>query len=581
MARMYPDVRPGDLEHSSEEPVYVALRDQLSDDYSVLHSYPWLRPWRGDSLLEGEADFVVVHAQRGILVLEVKGGEMIRHDGRRWFRDTTAGSKEFQDPFVQARRNMHALLDIVRERSGRRLGKEDMAHGYAVVFPHLDYEGSPPPHADKAIIISRKHMPMMGQAIEAAYKAWTDGSNAAKPLGDMQYRMLLNDCLMPKFRVFRPIGPDISKAAERLLELTEMQAQVFEGLYARDRVLVEGVAGSGKTFLALARALAFARGGKRTLFVCYNKELAAWLRAQVEEDPTTAEFRELLTIKHFHALAADLAKDAGIPFRPAAGGPLTDAFWNDEVPDLVEQAVLSLEGNGRAQYFDAIVVDEAQDFCLGWWYALTQAVMAKPDGPLYAFLDPNQSLRGEVQRPDIDFGPPFKLTINCRNTQRIASASASVLSLTPHIFKRAPVGGALRVLRAGSDRQQKGLVLQELRSLLQREGVTSQQIAVIGPAAKDKGSLADVNDVDGVPLVTSTLAWRAGSGVLVTTARSFKGLEAEVVLLYDLGGFGPLFKREDLYVSCTRAKVRLVAVVHGEQCREVIAVAQAASEAER
>lgn len=581
MARMYPDVPPGDLEHASEEPVYVALRDQLGDDYAVLHSYPWLRPWRGDALLEGEADFVVVHPQRGILVLEVKGGQTIRHDGRRWFRDTLSGPKEFQDPFVQARRNMHALLDIIRERSGRRLAKEDMPHGYAVVFPHLDYEGSPPPHADKAIIISRKHLPMMAQAIEAAYQAWTDAANVAKPLGHQQYSMLLNDCLMPKFRVFRPVGPDLSKAAECLLELTETQAQVFEGLYVQDRVLVEGVAGSGKTFLALHRALAFAREGKRTLFVCYNKELAAWLRAHVEEDPTTAAFRDLLTVKHFHALAADLAKDAGIKFEPAAGGPKSDSFWNEEVPDLMEQAVLSLDGEGRAQYFDAIVVDEAQDFCLGWWYALTNSILSKPTGPVYAFLDPNQSLWGAVQWPDIEFGARFKLTINCRNTQRIAAASASILSLTPHIFKRAPVGGALRALRAGSDRQQKGLVLQELRSLLEREGVTPKQIAVIGPAAKDNGSLADVSDVDGVPLVTSTLAWRAGGGVLVTTARSFKGLEAEVVVLYDLGGFGPLFKREDLYVSCTRAKALLVAIVHGEQCKEVIAVAQAASEAER
>lgn len=578
MARMYPDVPSGDLEHSSEEPVYVALRDQLGDDYAVLHSYPWLRPWRGDALLEGEADFVVLHPQRGILVLEVKGGETIRHDGRRWFRSTLNGLKEFQDPFVQARKNMHALLDIVRERSGRRLSKEDVPHGYAVVFPHLDYDGPPPPHADKAIIISRKHFPMMAQAIEAAYRAWTDAPNGSTMLGQEQYRMLLHDCLMPKFRVFRPVGPDISKAAERLLELTETQAQVFEGLYVQHRVLVEGVAGSGKTFLALHRALAFAREGKRTLFVCYNKELAAWLRVQVEQDSTTAEFRRFLIVKHFHSLAADLARDADIQFRPQNGGNPTDSFWNDEVPDLIEQAMLSL---GAAAQFDAIVVDEAQDFCLGWWYALTNSVLSHPDGPLYAFLDPHQSLRGKVEWPDVEFGAHFKLTINCRNTQRIATASASVLSLTPHIFKRAPLGSALRILRAGSDRQQKGLVLQELRSLLQREGVTPKQIAVIGPAAKDNGSLADVRDIDGVPLVTSALTWRTGGGVLVTTARSFKGLEAEVVVLYDLGGFGALFKREDLYVSCTRAKVLLVAVVHGDQCREVLAAAQAASEAER
>ena len=90
--RMDPDVQSRDLEHASEEPVYVALRDQLGDDYAVLHSYPWLRPWRGEALLEGEADFVVVHPQRGIVVLEVKGGD-VSHDGRRWFRDTSTGPR--------------------------------------------------------------------------------------------------------------------------------------------------------------------------------------------------------------------------------------------------------------------------------------------------------------------------------------------------------------------------------------------------------------------------------------------------------------------------------------------------------
>lgn len=577
MARILPDVDPAQLEHTSEEPVYIALRDQLGANYVVLHSYPWLRPWREDALAEGEADFVVVHPERGVLVLEVKGGD-VQHDGYRWFRDSASGPKEFKDPFKQAQRNMHALLDIIRERSGERVRREGFAHGYAVVFPHMDYTGAPPPHADKAIIISRRHLAAMDHAIETAYAAWTSGE---RRLSVEQYRTLLHDCLMPKFRLFRPVGPDISKASDRLLELTEMQAQVFEGLYGEDRVLVEGVAGSGKTFLALNRALAFARVGRRTLFVCYNKELAAWLRVQVESDPSTADFRGRIVVKHFHALAAELAADAGITFEPVLGRPKTDAFWNDEVPDLLEQAVLSLDLEGRETAFDAIVVDEAQDFCLGWWYVLTQSLLATPDGPLYAFLDPNQSLRGEVQWPEVKFGARFKLTINCRNTRKIAVASASVLALTPHIFPRAPVGSALRVLRAGSERQQKGLVLQELRSLLRRDDVEPSQIAVIGPAAKDKGSLADLADVDGVPVVTSAEEWRFGGGILVTTARSFKGLEAEVVLLYDLGGFSRLFRREDLYVSCTRAKVLLIAIVHGNDCRNAIVTAQAAADAEQ
>ena len=577
MARMLPDVKPSEIEHASEEPVYRALRDELDNHYVVLHSYPWLRPWRGEALAEGEADFVVLHPSRGLLVLEVKGGDSIRHDGNRWFRDTENGPREFQDPFNQARHNMHALLDIVKERSRRRIRRQDFVHGYAVVFPHMDYEGRPPPNADKAIVISRRSLPIMAQAIESAFAAWTD---KPRSLPNDRYRMLLNDCLMPRFRVFRPIGPDISQADEQLLELTEMQAQVFTGLYVQDRVLVEGAAGSGKTFLALHRALAFAREGRKTLFVCFNRELATWLRRQVQEDPTTTDFRDSLTVKHFHGLAADLATKADIDFRPADGGSPTAAFWNDEVPDLMEQAIVKLDMEDRDVHFDAIVVDEAQDFTLGWWYALTQSLLSESDGPLYAFIDPNQSLRGEVQWPDVEFASRFKLTINCRNTRRIAVASASVLDLDPDTFARAPVGGPLRVLRAGSPSHQKGLVTQELRSLLRREDVPPVHIAVIGPAAKANGSLSDLTDIDGIPIVTSVQQWRDGEGVLVTTARSFKGLEAEVVVLYDLAGFGQLFRREDLYVACTRAKALLIAIVHGNQCREVISAAQTASEAE-
>lgn len=573
MARMIPDVDPNELEHASEEPVYRSLRDHMSAEFVVLHSYPWLRPWRGENaLLEGEADFVIVHPRFGLLVLEVKGGSTIRHDGSRWFRDTAEGPREFQDPFRQGSRNMHALMEIVSERSGERLSKRNVAHGYAVVFPHMDYEGHPPPHADRAIIISRRHLEFIDQAILTAYRAWCPEERPVEPA---LFNMLLNDCLMPRFKVFRPVGPNLSLIAERLLELTELQAQVFTGLYTQDRVLVEGVAGSGKTFLALQRALSFARCGKRTLFVCYNKELASWIRGQVNNDPTTFIYRDLITIRHFHALAAELAEAAGIEFKPTRGGAFSEVFWDEEVPDLLEQAVLIL---GTAVRYDALVVDEAQDFSVAWWYSLTQSLLNRIDAPIYAFLDPNQSLRGEVQQPPVNFASKFRLTINCRNTRRIAAASASVLGLEVEMYQRAPSGIDVRMLRASNSQQQKGLVLQELRRLLDRESIKPTQIALIGPSGKSNGSLSDVDDVGGIPLITSAELWREGGGVLVTTARSFKGLEADVVVLYDLGGFGRLFRKEDLYVACTRAKSLLICVAHDGECRPILDSAIAISE---
>lgn len=571
MAKMIPHVDPRSLEHGSEAPVYVALRDQLDDEYVALHSYPWLRPWRADALLEGEADFVILHPERGLLVLEVKGGATIQYDGRQWSRQTKEGPRPFQDPFHQARRNMHALLDIIKERSNGELSRRDLTYGYAVVFPHMDYEGAPPPHADDAIIISRRDLSSMDQAITRAFDGWTV---TPRPLSSARFRALRDGCLLPTFRIFRPLGLDIAQASDRLLQLTETQARVFEGLYAQDRVLVTGVAGSGKTILALRRALSFAQEGHKTLFVCYNSALAAWLRRRVEEDPTTSSYRDHLDVKHFHGLARDLAASADIDFRPASGG-LEAAFWEHEAPDIMEQAALEL-----GVHYDAIVVDEAQDFSLGWWYALTQSLLADADGPLYAFMDPNQSLRGDAQMPDINFTSRFTLTINCRNTRRVAAASAAVLDLPLDPFPRAPVGGDLRLLRASSPAQQKGLVIREARALLGRGDVSPDQIALIGPASKARGSLAGLDEIGGTPLLTDPARWRDGHGLLVTTARAFKGLEADVVILYDLGGFSGLFKREDLYVACTRARAQLIAIAHGDECRQLLMAARAASEAQ-
>jgi superfamily I DNA/RNA helicase len=85
--------------------------------------------------------------------------------------------------------------------------------------------------------------------------------------------------------------------------------------------------------------------------------------------------------------------------------------------------------------------------------------------------------------------------------------------------------------------------------------------------------------VDGVPLIDDAIDWRRGAGVLVTTARAFKGLEADVVIAYGLAGFGALFTPTDLYVAWTRARHRLILICQSGEIRA--AVEAALAEAER
>lgn len=64
----------------SEHRVATALR-RLPDDWIIFHHVSW-QSRRSGRQGDGEADFVVLHPKRGLLVLEVKGGGIEIHDGR-------------------------------------------------------------------------------------------------------------------------------------------------------------------------------------------------------------------------------------------------------------------------------------------------------------------------------------------------------------------------------------------------------------------------------------------------------------------------------------------------------------------
>jgi hypothetical protein len=575
MAIMIPDVAPDQIVHGSERDVYIALRDQLPDSYRVVHSLPWLRPERDAidaPLREGEADFVLFHPDYGLLVLEVKGGEEMFARGHLWFRKLAKGERKITNPFEQARRNMHALTDAVEERTGGRITLNKYVYGYAVVFPHGRATGALPLDVADQILIDVDRMHELERMIEKAFTAFPQKIGR---LTRAEFVEML-DVLLPRFQIMRPLSPQIQAGREKLLELTDNQALAFRGLFANRQLLVEGVAGSGKTLLAVERALAFARQGIRCLFVCYNRELARWIREQLAADPDRNEIAKLVDVYHFHALAADLAKEASLPFEPPTAPAEARQFWDEDAISILEAASASLFAMAEPRY-GALVVDEAQDFAELWWYALFPLIDGNESGNVFVFMDLAQSLRATASPPPFDFPARYALNINCRNTKRIARMSANLVPLETLSPAGAPMGVNVRMHRATAQAQQAGIVASEIRRLLDVEKLDPQQIVLIGPAAKDRGSLKGLDEVNGIRILTSAADWRAGKGILCSTSRAFKGLEADVVIVYDLAVISPGFTAADLYVACSRARYVLILVTHDERIRSILEQAEAAS----
>ncbi|MEX1265083.1 MAG: NERD domain-containing protein [Actinomycetota bacterium] len=150
MARMVPSpMLP--VQSGAEEQLYDALRDQLPDEFICYHGIEWLH--LGGRPQKGEADFLIAHAELGVLVLEVKGGQLTYDPpSRTWKR--RGDPKRVKDPFAQAQRCMNWLM-----REPEHLPKKWMASlGYGVGFPNGEYREQAHPNAPLDLVIDHRDM---------------------------------------------------------------------------------------------------------------------------------------------------------------------------------------------------------------------------------------------------------------------------------------------------------------------------------------------------------------------------------------------------------------------------------------
>ncbi|WP_417849367.1 NERD domain-containing protein [Thalassoglobus sp.] len=565
MARMYPEIDPDSITTESEKILYRVFQRDLPDEFVCFHSYPWLRPNRDLLLREGEADFVILHQELGMLVVEAKGGQ-IDYQAPLWKRKVGKRWEVIQDPFEQAKRSMHRLNEIIEESANGDLLSSDYTYGFCSAFPTHDYVGRVPLNADPSIVISQSDLDSIQVKIEKAFASWARGKTA---LSNESYSQLVN-ALLPQFRLFRPIAVNLQSDFEQIKELTDEQSRFFKSIYGAKRVFVEGVAGSGKTLLALDRARDFARQGMKTLLVCYNKQLASWWKEQFESSELDRQFLHNIEILNFHSLARRLAKRASIAFEVPSEKTTQQTFWRDEVPAIIEQSAVVLMDDDFQ--YDAIVLDEGQDFHTSWWDCLNYCLLKNEDnGVFYAFCDPDQSLWDwSNTKPSISFGTPVTLGINCRNTRAIAQSSSTLAHIKAEVYGRSPLGLKPTISRPPTIEASKGILLQAIRDLTTKHKVKSQEIVLIGARSHAQGSLFGRCEIEDILLTDSATEWRSGKGVLVTTSRSFKGLEADAVIVYDIGNIGSHFSITDLYVACTRARSYLHLIVHETETAKVI-----------
>jgi len=493
-------------------------------------------------LVEGEADFVIFSPEFGLLDLEVKGGT-IKYDPStlRWFRQTSKGNEiAISDPFRQGQRNIHAIVEQIRTRKFRSTEPFPCGFGFAVIFPDCEYTGTLPPGVDALILLTSKDLSFLYRRVPEIAKSWD--RNKSRPRLPTSEVARLVEGLSPVFRLLPILSRQLSTQEDALVRLTDRQQEALEGLYTNPRVLVLGTAGSGKTMLAMARAKRFAEEGKRTLFLCYNKGLADWLAALVPEN-----LRPFFSIYHFHRMCSEWCWTAGIPFDVPADDD--GAFWRDDAANLLDRAI-----DRNFTRFDAVVVDEAQDFYPNWWMPIELVNTFAEDGPLYVFCDPAQNLFVDTDLVLPELSVRYTLPTNCRNTRRIAAACGRIQGIEIAVRSESPEGVDPRVEVVPTGERQRSACDNQIRQWLNTGKLNPNQVAVLSPRRQANSSLARVKSLGGCPIIDTLSDWKEGKGILFSTVRAFKGLEADALVVIDVDGFSPLLTKADFYVACSRAK---------------------------
>ena len=443
--------------------------------------------------------------------------------------------------------------------------------GHLVVYPNGTHVGSLPASQDPSIIVNRRDMDKLQERIESAFRAW---DRPGRPRGSQFTRrkleyieaILCDNC---RFVISAAAGIDSDETT--ISELTEQQFSFFQGVLHNPRLLVRGVAGSGKTLMAQLSADMFARRGQRVLLLCYNKLLAASLQAQEEELP--------YDVASFHAFCFKLCRQAGIECQVPPGD--AGNFWREDAPNLMNEAIDEL---GDACKYDAILVDEGQDFMHDWWMAVQ--LLLHEAGTLCIFHDPDQTLYDAEQAFPADVAQSgLNLDENCRNTKRIASYCGKVIDKSVKSFERSPEGIAPTLLDSCPDAAKRADQVRRRVAKLLDEGFTPSQIAVLSPWGPGNARCAmdHLDSIhsrkliapaggDSVADLGSKLAeWRADGGIWTGTVKSFKGLEAACIVLTDLPEPGPAyFTFRDLYVASSRAQHLLFLIPSDEKAHAAL-----------
>jgi len=496
--------------------------------------------------LISEVDFLYV-CDRGFICFEVKGGQEIYRKDRNWHSVNRKGvDNEIKNPFEQAMGCQYALKSYINDVYGTYSKQSDYLVGYAVIFPECKFTGEGNDLVTDVVFDCRYNIDEFPKYINRVFDYWEEQEKYKH--NKYPYKLnrselnQVNDLLRGDFQVVPSMHLELQNINEKMIELTDDQYELLDIAYDNNSVIIQGGAGTGKSLLAMEMVRRYAAMGKKTLYLCYNNNMASYARASIVCD-------DLITVSTLHALLMRFLDGRELYKMP-----------------LTELSKTYLSNSDNKNMYDAIVIDEGQDLFKVEIIDVLNALLVnglKKSNWVF-FMDQNQNIFNNDDSYEFTmeylrelYGPVmYHLKTNCRNTEQIARRTAALTLIPPARYLRL-TGPKVNIKRYKDDRDFLKEFKQELNSMLSC-GITPSDIIVLSKRKLMNSLLSGVKELCNLKVVETPDINSIHTNCLnFFTIQSFKGLESKVVFLIDIDGFKTLEDRQLNYVGMSRAKLQL------------------------
>lgn len=527
---MIPAFGPLETESHGEKILFKVIKDQLPDDFSVVHSLPWLcaavKEISESFAPTGEIDFLIIHRELGVLALEVKSGRY-RVDGLEFIH---LKSGKHITPVHQVRRNLHGLARWLGTDKSLRLRM-----GYGLVFPDsefgdelistalVDVSATPP----QSIVLDKSQVPQLGARIVEIMQYWKATLKTPNLTTAVIEKLIQTLC--PQFDGSPTWGTRVIYDSHIWLPLTTEQQGVVASALLQSRMVITGWPGTGKTLIGIALARELRRQGKRVLVLTFNNLLTDYLARQLNLSPADGQ------VSTWHGMCAQARKRRGLP-----GDFSNDAWYKTECANDLSAALK----DKQLESYDVLILDEAQALRPEWYAVLLEWFR---NGKVLAFCDETQVFPFESGTTLKDLcrligvNEPFLLTIALRTPKAVTERLLEVKPVSYQLqCPRPEEADTVREMVVEDDWKTMVDLVQQFKA----DGVDGNDIVVLSQFGLTETGQATISAL----------------GICHEVVARFRGLEAPVVIV--LGA--EQMDEGQLFCAYSRATTAFVALYTAE-----------------